>query len=85
MSNNDDKEQELFDSLEGKIIGRKDKIVTSGQEEYGRGFTKARPNIDVISKRNEEEEKRQRNKSYITTGIVVLVIMAVMFLIYLFS
>ena len=45
-----------------------------------------RPNIDVISKRNEEEAKQERKSIFYTVaGIIVLFIIAVMFLVYFFS
>ena len=44
-----------------------------------------RPNIDEISKRNEEAEKRDRKSSYITSGIIVLFVIVVVVLIYFFS
>ena len=43
-----------------------------------------RPNIDEINKRNAEEEKQDRKSSYIVTGIMVLLVVAVMVLAYFF-
>ena len=45
-----------------------------------------RPNIDVISKRNQEVEKREKKTFYTTAGtIVTLFIVVVAVLIYFFS
>ena len=43
-----------------------------------------RPNIDEINKRNAEEERQDRKSSYIVTGIMVLLVVAVMVLAYFF-
>ena len=43
-----------------------------------------RPNLDEINKRNAEEEKQDRKSSYIVTGIMVLLVVAVMVLAYFF-
>ena len=66
MDNNNDKEH---------AIRQDDKIVTSKQKEDGRRPSiKGRPNIDEISKRNEEEQRRDRRSFYSVTGIIVLII-----------
>ena len=44
-----------------------------------------RPNIDEISKRNEEEIKRERKSFYTVAGIIILFIVIVVVLIYFFS
>ena len=44
-----------------------------------------RPNIDEISKRNEESARQERRSSYLVAGIIVLLIMAVMLLVYFLS
>ena len=44
-----------------------------------------RPNIDVISKRNEEEAKQERKSVYIVAGVLILLIGVVVFLVYFFS
>ena len=45
----------------------------------------SRPNIDEISKRNEEEIKRERKSFYTVAGIIILFIVIVVVLIYFFS
>ena len=44
-----------------------------------------RPNIDEISKRNEEIANQERKKFYKVAGIIVLLIIAIIFLLYFFS
>ena len=44
-----------------------------------------RPNIDVITARNEEEEKQDRKSSYKIVGIVALFVIAIIIVIYFFS
>ena len=54
-----------------------------GEKDHGSGT--GRPDINEISKRNEETEKQERKSFYITTGIIVLLITVVVFLVYFFS
>ena len=44
-----------------------------------------RPNIDVISKRNEETAKQERKSVYTVAGILILLIGVVVLLVYFFS
>lgn len=44
----------------------------------------SRPNIDEISKRNEEAVKQERKSFYTVTGIIVLLIIVAMLLVYFF-
>ena len=44
-----------------------------------------RPNIDDITKRNEEEKKQDRKSTYTIAGIVVLLIAVIVIAIYFFS
>ena len=44
-----------------------------------------RPNIDVISRRNEAIANQERKSFYMLTGIIVLLIIAIIFLLYFFS
>ena len=44
-----------------------------------------RPDINEISKRNEEAIKQERMSSYSIAGIIVILIIVVMFLVYFFS
>ena len=44
-----------------------------------------RPNIDVITARNEEEVKQDRKLSYKIVGISALFVMAIIIVIYFFS
>ena len=44
-----------------------------------------RPNINEISKRNEAVANQERKSFYKVTGIIVLLIIAIIFLLYFFS
>ena len=44
-----------------------------------------RPNIDDISKRNEEAARQERKSHYTVVGIIVLLIITVIFLVYFLS
>ena len=44
-----------------------------------------RPNIDDISKRNEEAARQERKSHYTVAGIIVLLVIAVIFLVYFLS
>ena len=80
MGNDYDKDQ---------TVKKNDKTVVTEQKrqqrEYGHSSITGRPNIDEISKRNEEVEKRKRKSFYTVTGIIVLFIAVVMVLIYFFN
>ena len=69
-----------------QTVEKDDETVASTQE--GTQETSAvtnRPNIDVITARNEEEAKRDRKSSYKIAGIVALLVVIVMIAIYFFS
>ena len=55
------------------------------KKDVGHSSISGRPNIDEISRRNEEAEKRESKSFYTVTGIIVLLIIAVIFLVYFFS
>ena len=55
------------------------------KKDVGHSSISGRPNIDEISKRNEEEIKRERKSLYIVAGIIILFIVIVVVLIYFFS
>ena len=75
------------DSDKDRIVEKGDeKIVTSMQEETNkRSMSTGRPNIDDITKRNEEEKKQDRKSTYTIAGIVVLLIAVIVIAIYFFS
>ena len=77
MGNENDKDQTI----------KKDNETVAFAQKKTNGYTSitGRPNIDKISKRNEEAEKRYRKSSYIKIGIIVLCIVVVVVLIYFFS
>jgi len=67
-------------------VEKDDETVTSTREGVQETSTlTGRPNIDVITARNEEEAKRDRKSSYKIAGIVVLLVVIVMIAIYFFS
>ena len=73
----------------GKVIENDDEKVDYTEKkqnrEYGRSSITGRPNIEEISKRNAEAEKRERRSSYTVAGIIVLFIIVVIVLVYFFS
>ena len=70
-----------------RIVEKGDeKTVTSTQEETNkRSMSTGRPNIDDITKRNEEEKKQDRKSTYTIAGIVALLIAVIVIAIYFFS
>ena len=69
-----------------QIVEKDDETVAPTQE--GTQKTSAatnRPNIDVITARNEEEVRQDRNSSYKKAGIVVLLVVVIIIAIYFLS
>ena len=58
---------------------------TQGRRTQGAATSTGRPNIDVITARNEEEVKKDRKLSYKIVGIAALFVMAIIIVIYFFS
>ena len=75
------------DSDKDRMVEKGDeKTVTSTQEATDkRSMSTGRPNIDDITKRNEEEKKQDRKSTYTIAGIVVLLIAVIVIAIYFFS
>ena len=75
------------DSDKDRMVEKGDeKTVTSTQEETDkRSMSTGRPNIDDITKRNEEEKKQDRKSTYTIAGIVVLLIAVIVIAIYFLS
>ena len=67
MSNNNDNDKD-------QTIKQDYKITAPEKKKHDHIYIKGRPNIHEISKRNEEDEKRDRKSFYIVTGIIVLII-----------
>ena len=68
-----------------QTVEKDDETVASTQE--GTQETSAvtnRPNIDVITARNEEEAKQDRKSSYRIMGIVALLVVVIIIAIYFF-
>ena len=79
------------DSGNGKsqAVEKIDGIVVPMQKEQPREknriYIAGRPNINEISKRNEAIAKQEKKSFYKVTGIIVLLIIAIIFLLYFFS
>ena len=77
------------DNYKDLTAKRNEETVLSEQKGWQKEDTRptitGRPNIDEISKRNEESARQERRSSYLVAGIIVLLIMAVMFLVYFLS
>ena len=66
-----------------QIVEKDDETVTpiqKGTQETS--ASKERPNIDVITARNEEEAKQDRKSSYRILGIVALLVVVIIIAIY---
>ena len=73
-------------NLRDQMVEKDNETVTSTQGKTQRAFTSTgRPNIDVITARNEEEVKQDRKLSYKIVGISALFVMAIIIVIYFFS
>jgi len=70
----------------GQVVEKDDEIVTSTQKETQKtSVLTGRPNIDVITARNEEEVKQERRSSYKIAVIVSLLAVVIIIVIYFFS
>ena len=69
-----------------KTVEKDDETVTSTKEgtQEASAVTN-RPNIDVITARNEEEVRQDRKSSYKKAGIVVLLVVVIIIAIYFLS
>ena len=67
-------------------VEKDDGTVTSTREEGAQETSTltGRPNIDVITARNEKEARQDRKSSYKIAGIVALLVVIVMIAIYFF-
>ena len=81
MNNGDNYKDLTAKRNEGTVLSEQ----KGWQKEDTRPTITGRPNIDEISKRNEEVEKRKRKSFYTVTGIIVLFIVVVLVLIYFFN
>ena len=78
---NDDYEDQPVKNDDAKVASAQKRL----QKEDNYASITGRPNIDEISKRNEEEIKRERKSFYTVAGIIILFIVIVVVLIYFFS
>ena len=70
----------------GQAVEKDDEIVTSTQKETQKtSVLTGRPNIDVITARNEEEVKQERRSSYKTAVRVSLLVAVIIIAIYFLS
>ena len=70
----------------GQAVEKDDEIVTLTQKGTQKTSTlTGRPNIDVITARNEEEVKQERRSSYKIAVIVSLLAAVIIIVIYFFS
>ena len=70
----------------GQAVEKDDEIVTSTQKETQKtSVLTGRPNIDVITARNEEEVKQERRSSYKIAVIVSLLVAVIIIVIYFLS
>ena len=69
-----------------QTVEKGDETVRSTQKEGMRetSTSTGRPNIDVITARNEEEAKQDRKSSYRILGIVALLVVVIIIAIYFF-
>ena len=69
-----------------QTVEKDDETVTSTQEGTQKvSAATNRPNIDVITARNEEEVTQDRNSSYKKAGIVALLVVVIIIAIYFLS
>ncbi len=69
-----------------QTVEKDDETVTSTQEgTKGTSAVTNRPNIDVITARNEEEARQDRKSSYKKVGIVALLVAVIIIAIYFLS
>ena len=77
---------EKDDKNNGQTVAKDDETVTTTQEgTQGTSSRTGRPNIDVITARNEEEVKQERRSSYKIAVIVSLLAVVIIIVIYFFS
>ena len=70
----------------GQAVEKDDEIVTSTQKGTQKtSVLTGRPNIDVITARNEEEVKQERKSSHKIAVIVSLLAAVIIIVIYFFS
>ena len=70
----------------GQAVEKDDEIVTSTQKETQKtSVLTGRPNIDVITARNEEEVKQERRSSYKIAVRVSLLVAVIIIAIYFLS
>ena len=84
MGDNDDRDQSAEKNNEAKVSVQKSWLKREEKEDNHSSVT-GRPNIDVISKRNEEAAKQERKSLYTVIGIILLLTTGILLLVYFFS
>ena len=70
----------------GQTVARNDETVTSTHKRPQESYAPTgRTNINEINKRNAEQEKQEKKSSYITAGIIVLLIAFIVVVVYFLS
>ena len=81
MEDSDDAKRQTFEKIDEAIVPMQKELP----RENSRIFIAGRPNMNEISKRNEEIANQERKLFYRSAGIIVLLIIAIIFLLYSFS
>ena len=72
----------MGDNKDKTVYNNDDEALTSTQERTRKSMLTGRPNIDVITARNEEEVKKDRKSTYKKIGIVALLVVVIIIVIY---
>ena len=84
MGNSDDKDQSVEKNDETKVSVQESWQKKQKKEDNYTSVT-GRPNIDVISKRNQEAAKQERKSLYTVIGIILLLTTGSLLLVYFFG
>ena len=84
MVNSDDKDQSAEKNDETKMSVQESWQKKQKKEDNYTSVT-GRPNIDVISKRNQEAAEQERKSLYAVIGIIILLITGILLLVYFFG
>ena len=84
MGNSDDKNQSAERNDETKVSVQESWQKKEEKEDKYTSVT-GRPNIDVISKRNQEAAKQERKSLYTVIGIILLLTTGILLLVYFFG
>ena len=85
MRNSDDRDQSAEKNDETKVSVQKNWQHKEEEKDNHTTSITGRPNIDVISKRNEEVAKQEKKSLYVAIGIIILLITGILILVYFFA